>query len=181
MTGRSIIDKTGKRYGRLVVLGPSENRYKIKSGKRFYTWLCKCDCGKLIITSGNNLQQKKVRSCGCWRYESRRQISERTRGYRWKGGRRKARGYILIWKPEHPNAWKHGYVYEHILIMSEYLNRPLEKTERVHHKNGIKDDNSLENLELWTTSHPYGQRVEDLINFSIGYLKKYAPNYLSDL
>jgi len=69
----------------------------------------------------------------------------------WKGGRLKDRhGYIQIWKPEHPNAKMAGYIHEHRLVMSEYLGRPLSSEEFVHHKNGIKDDNKLSNLELMT-------------------------------
>jgi hypothetical protein len=68
-----------------------------------------------------------------------------------KGGRIKDRfGYIQIWKPEHPNAKIAGYVHEHRLVMSNHLKRPLESYEYVHHKNGIKDDNRLSNLELMT-------------------------------
>lgn len=68
-----------------------------------------------------------------------------------KGGKIKDRlGYIQIWKPEHPNAKLAGYVHEHRLVMSEFLGRPLESYEYVHHRNGIKDDNRLENLELMT-------------------------------
>ena len=73
------------------------------------------------------------------------------RSFRWKGGRRKDRfGYIQIWMPEHPNAKMKGYIHEHRLVMSNHLGRPLTKKEFVHHKNGIKDDNRLENLELLT-------------------------------
>lgn len=72
----------------------------------------------------------------------------------WKGGRIKDKvGYVLLWMPGHPNA-KVGkgkqYVFEHRFVMSEKLGRPLEKWEFVHHRNGIKDDNRLENLELLT-------------------------------
>lgn len=68
-----------------------------------------------------------------------------------KGGRLKnAQGYIQIWKPEHPNANKSGYILEHRLIMSEHLGRKLTRDEDVHHINEIKDDNRLENLEILT-------------------------------
>ena len=68
-----------------------------------------------------------------------------------KGGRIKDRlGYVLIWMPKHPNAKVAGYIYEHRLVISKSLGRPLESTEIVHHKNGIKDDNRLKNLELLT-------------------------------
>ena len=49
--------------------------------------------------------------------------------------------------------------------MEKYLGRFLKSGENIHHKNGIKDDNRIENLELWTTWQSYGQRVEDLLNF----------------
>jgi len=69
----------------------------------------------------------------------------------WKGGRRKDNyGYIQIWKPEHPNAKMKGYIHEHRLVMSKHLGRPLTNKEFVHHRNGIKDDNRFENLELMT-------------------------------
>jgi len=68
-----------------------------------------------------------------------------------KGGRIKDKfGYIQIWKPEHPNAKIAGYVNEHRLVMSKHLGRPLESYEYVHHRNGIKDDNRIKNLELLT-------------------------------
>lgn len=73
------------------------------------------------------------------------------RSMAWKGGRIKDRfGYILIWMPEHPNAKIAGYIHEHRLVMSNQLGRPLESWEFIHHKNGIKDDNRIENLELMT-------------------------------
>lgn len=69
----------------------------------------------------------------------------------WKGGKRKDKfGYIQIWMPDHPNAKMKGYIHEHRLIMSEYLGRPLESYEFIHHKNGNKADNQIENLELLT-------------------------------
>ena len=68
----------------------------------------------------------------------------------WKGGRTHAsKGYIYVWNPTHPHATKAGYVLEHRLAMEEYLGHCLEPWERVHHKNGIKDDNRIENLELY--------------------------------
>lgn len=85
-------------------------------------------------------------------------------GFAWKGGRIKDKfGYIYLWKPNHPNCRTAGYIQEHRLIMSEYLGRPLKPKENVHHKNGKRDDNRIENLELWTTIQPSGQRLEDLI------------------
>lgn len=55
-------------------------------------------------------------------------------------------------------------------MMSEYIKRPLEKHENIHHKNGIRDDNRIENLELWCKKQPAGQRVKDKIKFYREYL-----------
>ena len=62
----------------------------------------------------------------------------------------------------------------HREVMEEHLGRPLLSHESVHHKNGIRDDNRIENLELWSTSQPYGQRVEDKVKWAFEILDTYA-------
>ena len=83
--------------------------------------------------------------------ENSRKAHKGRRSWNWKGGRIKDKwGYIQIWMPEHPNAKMAGYIHEHRLVMSNHLGRPLTSKEFIHHKNGIRDDNRLENLELLT-------------------------------
>jgi hypothetical protein len=65
--------------------------------------------------------------------------------HNWKGGRRKFQGYIKIYKPEHPFATK-KCVFEHRLVVEQQIGRYLKPEERIHHINGIKDDNRPENL-----------------------------------
>ena len=65
--------------------------------------------------------------------------------------------------PEHPAAHTRGYVAEHRLVMERTIGRYLLPEETVHHVNGIRDDNRPENLELWTSRQPKGQRVADLV------------------
>lgn len=69
--------------------------------------------------------------------------------YHWSGGRKyHSNGYVCVYAPEHPNRDKNGYVLEHRLVMERNLGRILSSDEIVHHINGDKKDNRLENLEL---------------------------------
>jgi len=68
----------------------------------------------------------------------------------WKGGRHPSRGYIYIYKPCSPLSNSKGYVSESRYVMSKHIGRTLSRKEIIHHKNGIKTDNRIENLELIT-------------------------------
>lgn len=57
-------------------------------------------------------------------------------------------GYIQIYFPEHPMAGSRGYMFEHRLVMANHIGRNLEPIERIHHINGVKDDNQIKNLEI---------------------------------
>jgi hypothetical protein len=66
----------------------------------------------------------------------------------WKGGRVMQQGYVLLYAPDHPAAKSKPYVQEHRLVMEAHLGRYLRDNEVVHHLNGDKEDNRIDNLEL---------------------------------
>lgn len=83
-------------------------------------------------------------------------------------------GYILLCRPKHFSSNEKGRVFEHHFVMANHLGRALKKDERIHHKNGIRDDNRLENLELWKIGQPPGGRVDDKIRWAKDLLEEYG-------
>lgn len=71
------------------------------------------------------------------------------------------------------------WVREHKLVMESVIGRELYPHEQVHHMNGQRDDNRIDNLELWSISQPPGQRVTDKIEWAISYLEQYGYKVIS--
>jgi len=155
-------DLSNQRFGKLIALE------RIQESKK---WLCKCDCGKITETITTRLKSGKTKSCGCLKNRK----GKENPGYKNQMSYKDKNGYIVIRKKDHPNAGSRGLLSEHTYVMSEKLGRPLDPKETVHHKNGIRDDNRPDNLELWTSRHPKGQRIKDLIDFAHEILEQYQP------
>jgi hypothetical protein len=75
---------------------------------------------------------------------------------------------------------RRGRILEHRYVMEQAIGRELFPDETVHHRNGITTDNRLENLELWSSNHPSGQRIEDIVEWAVEMLTRYRPELLAD-
>ena len=96
----------------------------------------------------------------------------------WKGGRKKStEGYTLLLMHSHPNAYVDGYIAEHRLIMESHIGRYLNSWETVHHINGIKDDNRIENLQLLPRSE-HNNRVQEVYKENL-FLRKLVSEFLT--
>ena len=85
----------------------------------------------------------------------------------------KDEGYVEVYRPEHPDSKSNGYIKEHRLVMETLIGRRLLPEETVHHKDGNRRNNSEDNLELWSSAHPRGQRVIDKIEWAKELLELY--------
>lgn len=155
--------EVGTTYGSWIVLGPSE--------KHGYT-RCKCSCGKESDVQSKNLVNGD--SLGCHPCSHKKRILEphkvKIRTYL------NAQGYrMCTWRA--PSGAKVS-VTEHRIVMEGMIGRELVAGENVHHKNGNRSDNRPENLELWNTSQPAGQRIPDKVAYGLEMLRLYAPEFL---
>lgn len=125
--------------------------------KRMYPYLSNKDLSKILSRSVESIQHKasrlKLKKDKDVNRLIRGKVREAERCCNWKGGRKiNKKGHVLVLRKGHPMADKQGYVLEHRLVMAEHLGRILKSDEIVHHINGIKTDNRIENLKIMTNA-----------------------------
>lgn len=117
---------------------PSDMAYRVAFG----SW------GKALIAAGFDVPKHRTTDKQKKAVSKAHKGKFREQSFNWKGGKRKDKfGYIHIWISE-----KQKLVREHRLVMEQHLGRALRPNEDVHHINGVKDDNRIENLQLVTKS-----------------------------
>ena len=151
--------------------------YKVKRGRgKRVIWHACLKCAKerwVEIRGGDRLGSLLCQKCAASNYK----VFGKDNPF-WKGGRWKDRyGYIQVkLQPDdffYPMANKQGYVREHRLVVAKHLGRCLSRWEIVHHKNGIRDDNENNNLELTASVS------EHILEHTKGYKDGYNQGYYS--
>lgn len=141
------IDLTGQRFGRWTVLGYVGCRHS-----RSARWRCVCDCGAENVVQSKHLRNGGSLKCRACDHRQRRGAGT----YNYKGGHRATGGYVIVRVPPDDPMFcmcrrktneRTGAVLEHRLV---------ERHESVHHINGDRADNRIENLQLRTGKHGSG-------------------------
>lgn len=180
-------DISGQRFGKWTVVSRAAKSTRTNSMPA--RWNVTCDCGTVSTIPGSELRKKShpSRSCGCSnRGPQPHKVGKysRSKHHAWKGGRSvDKKGYCLISismiRDVYPDArfreGEHTHkMFEHRAAMSHHLKRPLSLNETVHHRNGNRSDNRIDNLELRAGKHGPGQTPKDLVKWAREILKRYA-------
>lgn len=150
-----------------------------KPGRNHFQGICK-NCGQHYMTNGYNPTEYCSIKCAkiAW---SKNHIPARPKWTKfpeeleWTPGAVTDAGYVAVYLPEHPHATKKGRILEHRLVMEKEMGRFLESWEKVHHRNAIKTDNRVENLEIVTQQGRTGGWFAPTVGTNSKCTKTYMP------
>jgi hypothetical protein len=133
---------------------------------------CECGCGEKTTISKTTSKAE-----GTIKGYPKRFIRFHWKGHKngnenscWKGGRVVQGGYIIVTNKNHPRQ-RNGYIYEHTMVMEQFLNRQLNDGEYVHHINNNGYDNRIENLLVVTSEE------HQLIHFTNKVIRESGTSY----
>lgn len=183
-SGRTILELTCENCGKTVLRKKGqESEHTFCSRKCYWS----SDYRSQLVSNRNierNPNAQETRPCATCNKPVTRYVSTGQKQFfcsrecRWENHlhakQTNSSGYILVFIGKgQSGASKSGHILEHRKVMQDRLGRPLLEHENVHHKNGHKADNRLENLELWSRSQPTGQRVADKLAWAREFLALY--------
>ena len=145
----------------------ADQKYKLKKA---VCAVCSSEFLKRVYK--NDKQTTCSRSCGT---SVERPWMQKENHPNWKGGRY-VDGHGYVRQRVEPKVYR----MEHIVQMEQKLGRELEPHENIHHINGNRQDNRIENLELWSTKQPKGQRVEDKVKWAREIIALYGHQFKED-
>ena len=142
--------------------------------------LCKCEnCLNDFLALNAEINRGRAKFCSreCHiKFVNKKSIRFGASNPHWKGGKRLRSGYVWVKNRSHPFCDSHGYVREHRLVMEKHLGRLLDPLEVVHHKNRIRNDNRIENLQIFNTNAAHIRNNCDHIGRQKMYISCVIPN-----
>ena len=165
----------GTQFGKLTTVGEVYYDVLYVNKKAVACVEVACLCGEILVKPLFQLtrSEKEGRLTGCG--------ADGCKGRDLDGNHFKDKGGFLTKQGYRVVRVKGKQVLEHRAVMAEHIGRELYGDETVHHKNGIRDDNRIENLELRCGAHGPGAEIEDVIAYCKEMLGRYDPDALKEV